>query len=168
MQPENEDAVEVTITPTVEDYRSAAYRAGGVFGWNAALSGLLVLGAFLSWAATQMVGAIICGGIAALLLGYTYLSVGAQLRALPQWAFAEQTYRLASDGLAMSSPVGHHLVHWSAISATRKDPIAYWFSGAGNVRMLLFRRTLSAEQEAALDAAISRFAAPPSGAVVVG
>lgn len=156
MLSESDEAVEATITPMIEDYRSVAYRGSAVFAWNAALITLLTLGAFLSWAAAQAIGAIILGGSAFLLLVYTYISMNTQLRSLPSWFFAPHTYHISGEGLAISSPAGHRLIRWGAVSAIRKDPFAYWFLGQGNASILLFHRTLSAEQKESIDAAVSR------------
>jgi Bacterial PH domain len=155
MSAEGENAYEVSVAATRADYRAAAYRSSWVM-WAVPLFLAPMLWAFACWVIGQTRAAALIATGAVLLLSGLYLAMSRTVGNLPDWVFAPVTFRIADEGLTAVGPAGHRLLRWGAITAVRKDDLAYWFHGPGGSRIPLFRRPLSSEQEQSIDSALVR------------
>ncbi|NUT37790.1 MAG: YcxB family protein [Hamadaea sp.] len=163
MQIHGPDRVELTVLFDRPDYRRLHRDAGQ----GRSLVGLIFIPipllAFVSLAAEQYLGAL---GIS---LAFLFLVVAGRLTAsraiakLPDWAFGPTTFRFTAEGIETQRPMMSGSVSWPAISGYTKSSVAYWFLVPGSHGIGVPRRTLTAQDEVALEAFVAQHVPPRKG-----
>jgi len=151
------DRVELTVMLDKADYRRIARDFGRPRRWLNLLLLPIPVGAFVSLAAEQLIGAATSALSILLLLIFGLVNRRRQVSALPDWAFGPMTFRVTAAGVEVESAVARRSVRWLAVGGHRKTPVAYWITVARGTGFALARRMLTERDEAALDAILARY-----------
>jgi hypothetical protein len=155
VQTHGEDLVELTIILDSSDYRKMNVAAGR--RWlGSSIYLVSALGAIVTALACQWLGAALLAIVALLVVVGGTVVRAHEIRKLPDWAFAPFTYRLTLDTITVITPVGRRETIWTALPRRRKLPHIYLFTGAAGQGVAIVRRTLTQQDEAALDALLAR------------
>jgi hypothetical protein len=152
------DRVELTVMLDKADYRRISADAPRRRGRLANLLLLPIpLGAFVSLAAEQVIGALVLVFTMLCLVGFGFVNRSRQIGGLPDWAFGPTTYRITAEGCEIDQVMARRSIRWEATEACRKTTIAYWIQASSSTSIAVPRRQLTPADEAALEAVLTRF-----------
>jgi hypothetical protein len=158
VQIHGEDRVELTILLDESDYRLTTAELRRSQRWQGLVLLLpMLIGAFVSIAVEQLIGALSIAATLFLLSVVGIVNRRRRLTMLPDWAYGPVTYRVWGLGIEVESAVARRTWRWLAVSGWRKSPTAYWFTIPGSAGITLPRRMLTTADEAALEHVLSRF-----------
>jgi hypothetical protein len=159
--------IEISISANREDIQKTAYfLARRTHSWWHLQAVLWSAAAFLAFFAEQWIPMGICAVIAAGNWLKPWLQLKWQERKQPEWAYAPMIYNLDDGGVFVMAPQASRQLSWDAISKVTLTDDAWIFKAPGQEPIILHRRTLSKEDNAAIRAMAEYYegqtARPPS------
>jgi hypothetical protein len=154
VQTHGTDLVELTVMMDREDHQ----RMNSIRELPGAsiIVPISVLGAVVSAVYREWIGTAFLALLAAVMTIGGPLWMRRGVAAFPDFAFAPYTYRFTPESLTVENAVSRREIRWTALTRRVKTGETYVFEGPGLSAVKLARRTLTPEDEAALDALLAR------------
>ncbi|WP_020520169.1 YcxB family protein [Catelliglobosispora koreensis] len=145
--------IELTITANRQDLKKTAYFLSGKQRSLAHVKGLAWAGGvFLAFFAEQW----IVLGLCALVMLSNFITPSVRLwlhlRGVPEWAYAPVSFSLDDSGVFVMTPQHGRQLSWQAVSKVTLTDDDWIFAAAGQPPVVLHRRQLSKDDEAAIRA----------------